>query len=55
MATLMLLAAVMVSLALGVLMAYGICYGMLQVFHIHSKSAAQERVKANAVSVLAER
>jgi hypothetical protein len=51
----MLLAAVMVSLAFGVLTAYGICYGMLRMFHIHSKAVARERVKAGAVRVLAER
>jgi hypothetical protein len=55
MATVLLLAAVLVSLALGVLTAYGICYGMFQILHSHSKSVAQNRVKPNVVGVLAER
>jgi hypothetical protein len=50
-ATVMLLAAVMVSLTFGVLTAYAICYGILRMFHRHSKAV----VKASAVSVLAER
>jgi uncharacterized membrane protein len=53
MATVLLLAAVLVSLALGVLTAYGICYGMFHMFQ--SKAVAQKRVKSNAVGVLAER
>jgi hypothetical protein len=55
MATVFLMAAVLVSLALGVLTAYGICYGMFKMFHNHSKAVAQNRVKSNAVRVLAER
>jgi uncharacterized protein (DUF2062 family) len=45
----MLIAAVMVSLAFGVLVAYGICYGMFQVFRIHSQSVRQARVAAQLV------
>jgi uncharacterized protein (DUF2062 family) len=45
----MLVAAVMVSLASGVLLAYGICYGMFQVFRIHSQSVRQARVQAQLV------
>ncbi len=51
MGSLMLVAAVMVSLALGVLVAYGVCYGMFQVFRIHSQAIARERTQAGAVSV----
>jgi uncharacterized protein (DUF2062 family) len=52
MLTVMLVAAVMVSLAFGVLVAYGICYGMFQVFRIHSRSvsAARARVQAQLVA-----
>ena len=55
MASLMLVAAVMVSLASGVLVAYGVCYGMFQVFRIHSLSvkAARERAMVQT-AVLAE-
>lgn len=53
MGSVMLVAAVMVSLALGVLVAYGVCYGMFQVFRIHSSAV---RARAVAVrGVLAER
>ncbi len=53
-ATVMLLAAVLVSLALGVLVAYGICYGMLRMFHIHRKAATRGGVKASAVGFVTE-
>ncbi len=47
MASVMLVAAVMVSLAFGVLVAYGICYGMFQVFRIHSQAVQRSRVLAS--------
>lgn len=43
MGMLMLVCAVLASLALGVLVAYGICQGMFQVFKVHSVSAARLR------------
>jgi uncharacterized protein (DUF2062 family) len=58
MGSVMLVAAVMVSLAVGVLVAYGVCYGMFQTFRIHSQAAARERAQAsvsNVAGVLAER
>jgi hypothetical protein len=58
MGSVMLVAAVMVSLALGVLAAYGVCYAMFQVFRIHSQAAARERAQAdvsNVAGALAER
>ncbi len=58
MGSVMLVAAVMVSLALGVLVAYGVCYGMFGVFRIHSRAAARVRSQAGAANVdgaLAER
>lgn len=44
----MLICAVFASLALGVLVSYGICQGMFRVFRVHSLAAAQSRVKASA-------
>jgi hypothetical protein len=46
----MLVAAVMVSLAFGVLVAYGVCYGMFQVFRIHSESVREARIQAQLVT-----
>jgi uncharacterized protein (DUF2062 family) len=55
MASVMLVAAVMVSLASGVLVAYGVCYGMFQVFRIHSLSVRAERERTTVrAAVLAE-
>jgi uncharacterized protein (DUF2062 family) len=39
----MLVCAVLASLAFGVLVAYGICQMMFNVFRVHSISAAKER------------
>jgi hypothetical protein len=58
MGSVMLVAAVMVSLALGVLVAYAVCYGMFQVFRIHSQALAREQMQASVTAVagvLAER
>jgi uncharacterized protein (DUF2062 family) len=61
MGSVMLVAAVMVSLAVGVLVAYGICYGMFQVFRIHSQAVqrsralASEQMQATLGNALAER
>jgi uncharacterized protein (DUF2062 family) len=57
MSTLMLVCAVMASLAFGVLVAYGICQGLFRVFRLHAESAARERAHgsaANAGSVLVQ-
>lgn len=52
----MLVAAVGVALAFGVLVAYGMCYGMFQVFRIHSRAVQAARERATVTtSVLAER
>jgi hypothetical protein len=53
-ATVMLLAAVGVSLALGVLVAYGICYAMLRVLRMQYKVVARKPVQTAVVRVLAE-
>lgn len=46
METLMLVCAVLASLALGVLVAYGICQTMFRVFRVHAVSAAKSRTVA---------
>jgi uncharacterized protein (DUF2062 family) len=53
---LMLVCAVLASLAFGVLVAYGICQLMLRVFRVHSISTEKQRVgrKAGAVRVVVE-
>jgi uncharacterized protein (DUF2062 family) len=55
MSTLMLVCAVMASLALGVLVAYGICQGLFRIFRLHAESAARERAQGSgAGSVLVQ-
>lgn len=44
MGMLMLICAVLASLALGVLVAYGICQGMFRVFRTHAETAARMRL-----------
>jgi hypothetical protein len=51
--TLMLVGAVLASLALGVLVAYGICQAMFRVFRIHAMAAEKVRGQV-AVSVVRE-
>jgi hypothetical protein len=51
MITLMLVCAVFASLALGVLVAYGICQGMFRLFRMHAISAAKSRVSAPKAQV----
>lgn len=46
METLMLLCAILASLALGVLVAYGLCQTMFQMFRVHAVAAAKSRVAA---------
>ena len=50
---LVLVCAVLAALAGGVLMAYGICYGMFQMFRIHSLQVAQARLASRALPVAA--
>ena len=53
---LMLVCAVLASLAFGVLVAYGLCQLMFRVFRVHSISTAKQRDgrKAAAVRVVVE-
>jgi hypothetical protein len=44
----MLICAVLVSLALGVLVAYGLCQLMFRMFYVHSISAARQRAERKA-------
>lgn len=46
--SIVLISAVLASLAMGVLIAYGICITMFKVFRIHAKQVAAER-QARAV------
>ncbi len=41
--TIMLVCAVLVSLGAGVLLAYGLCVGMFQVFRIHARQVAAQK------------
>ena len=52
--TLLLVGAVLASLALGVLVAYGICQAMFRIFRIHAISAAKVRGQVAGVSVVRE-
>lgn len=53
MTTVVLLCAVLASLAGGVLLAYGICDAMFHIFRIHSIQAAQQRAAKRAAQQLA--
>ena len=46
METVMLVCAILASLALGVLVAYVICQTMFRIFRVHAVSAAKSRVAA---------
>ena len=50
MATVMLICAVLASLALGVLIAYAICHTMFRIFRVQSIQAAKRRNEAAAVA-----
>lgn len=59
MLSVVLICSVLASLAVGVLIAYGICLSMFKVFRVHSMQAAQARAaareaaKASVVGTLA--
>ncbi len=50
----MLIAAVLASLALGVLVAYGVCQAMFRIFRVHSMSIAKERTGAAVARAVAK-
>jgi len=45
MSTLMLVCAVLASLAFGVLVAYGVCQMLFRIFSLHAQSAARQRAQ----------
>lgn len=49
MSTILLICAALASLALGVMLAYGLCRGAFAVFRIHAKSVAAEAVRKATV------
>lgn len=51
---LMLVCAIAMSLALGVLFAYGVCLALFRVFRWHSISAARDRMAAATPQVVAK-
>lgn len=48
MSWLMVVGAVLASLALGVLVAYGICQLMFRIFRVHSMAVSRERIGTSA-------
>ena len=50
--SIMLVCAVLMSLAVGVLAAYGVCLGMFQVFRIHARQVQARRGVSRAVQVV---
>ena len=48
--SILLVSAVLASLASGVLISYGLCYGMFFVFRIHSIQVAQQRASAKSAA-----
>ena len=50
--SLMLVCAVLASLALGVLVAYGLCGAMFRFFRVHSQVAARQRLTPGVLEVL---
>jgi hypothetical protein len=52
MSTIVLISAVLASLAVGVLLAYGICLTMFRVFRVHSMQAAQQRAAQRSATSL---
>ncbi|SEF48511.1 hypothetical protein SAMN05421819_0156 [Bryocella elongata] len=54
MVMLMLSCAIAVSLALGVLFAYGLCLGLFRLFRWHSISAARERMQSAGTRIAIE-
>ncbi len=48
MSSVVLICAVLASLAFGVLIAYAVCLGMFRIFRVHSLQAAQARAERQA-------
>ncbi len=54
MSTLMLVCAVMASLALGVLVAYGVCQLLFRIFSLQAESAAKQRSQTSVQAAAAQ-
>jgi uncharacterized protein (DUF2062 family) len=54
MSTLMLVCAVLASLAFGVLVAYGICQWLFRIFSLHAQSAARQREQSSVARVVVQ-
>jgi hypothetical protein len=52
--SMMLIAAVLASLALGVLVAYGLCQAMFRIFRVHSMSMAKEPTGVSVARAVAK-
>jgi len=52
--SLMMICAVLASLALGVLVAYGVCQVIFRMFRVPSEQATRERVESAATQVAVE-
>lgn len=50
--SIMLVCAVLMSLAVGVLMAYWVCLGMFEVFRMHARQVQAKRVVGGPVQVV---
>ena len=46
----MLICAVLASLGVGVLVAFGVCVGMFEVFRIHARQVATEKIAGDVVT-----
>jgi len=54
MSTLMVICAVLASLAFGVLVAYGICQALFRIFSLHAESAARVRSESSVARVMVQ-
>jgi uncharacterized protein (DUF2062 family) len=54
MSTLMVICAVMASLALGVLVAYGVCQALFRIFSLHAQTAERERAESSVARVMVQ-
>jgi hypothetical protein len=48
--TIMLACAVLASLGVGVLLAYGVCFAMFEVFRIHARQLAAEKTACQVIA-----
>ncbi len=53
MSSMLLICAVLASLALGVLVAYGVCQLLFRIFRLHAQSAARQRAESAVPRMIA--